>query len=75
MGISLPGIRDEAAFIKKAKEKGVDLASANVYPSGWKKNYEEKFGGPFFRLTFPSLKPGDVEKGIERIAATYNEMK
>jgi 2-aminoadipate transaminase len=75
MGIWLPGIRDEVAFIKKAKEKGVDLASANVYPSGWKKNYEEKFGGPFFRLTFPSLKPGDIEKGIERIAATYKELK
>jgi 2-aminoadipate transaminase len=75
MGIWLPGIGDEAGFIKKAREKGVDLASANVYPLGWKKNYEEKFGGPFFRLTFPSLKPGDIEKGIERIAATYQELK
>jgi 2-aminoadipate transaminase len=75
MGIWLPGIRDEVAFIKRAKEKGVDLASANVYPSGWKKNYEEKIGGPFFRLTFPSLKPGEIEKGIERIAETYRELK
>jgi 2-aminoadipate transaminase len=75
MGIRLPGIRDEVAFIKKAKEKGVDLASANVYPPGWKKTYEEKFGGPFFRLTFPALKPNDIEKGIERIAETYRELK
>ena len=75
MGIWLPGIRDEVAFIKRAKEKGVDLASANVYPSGWKKNYEDKIGGPFFRLTFPALKPSDIEKGIERIAETYRELK
>ena len=75
MGIRLPGIGDEGAFIKRAKEKGVDLASANVYPPGWKKNYEEKFGGPFFRLTFPALKPGEIEKGIERIAETYRELK
>jgi len=75
MGIWLPGIHDEVAFIKTAKGKGVDIASANVYPSGWKKNYEEKFGGPFFRLTFPSLKPGEIEKGIERIAETYEELR
>jgi 2-aminoadipate transaminase len=75
MGIWLPGIHDEVAFIKTAKGKGVDIASANVYPSGWKKNYEEKFGGPFFRLTFPSLKPGEIEKGIERIAETYRELR
>jgi len=75
MGIWLPGIHDEVAFIKTAKGKGVDIASANVYPSGWKKNYEEKFGGPFFRLTFPSLKPGEIEMGIERIAETYVEMR
>jgi 2-aminoadipate transaminase len=75
MGIWLTGIHDEVAFIKTAKGKGVDIASANVYPSEWKKNYEEKFGGPFFRLTFPSLKPGEIEKGIERIAETYRELK
>jgi 2-aminoadipate transaminase len=75
MGIWLPGIRDEAAFIQKAKEKGVDLASANVYPSEWKKNYEGKFGGPFFRLTYPSLKPKAIEAGIERIAETYRELR
>jgi 2-aminoadipate transaminase len=75
VGIWLPGIRDEAAFIKAAKERGVLVAPANVYPPGWKRNYENKFGGPFFRLTFPSLKPEDIEKGIERIGEVFREQR
>jgi 2-aminoadipate transaminase len=75
VGIWLPGIRDEAAFVKVAKERGVLVAPANVYPSGWKSHYENKFGGPFFRLTFPSLKPEDIEKGIERIGEAFREQR
>ncbi len=75
MGIWLPGIRNEAAFVKAAKEKGVHIAPADVYPPGWKQIYEERFGGPFFRLTFPSLKPEDIEQGIERIGNAYRELK
>jgi 2-aminoadipate transaminase len=74
-GIWLPGIRDEAAFVKTAKERGALIAPANVYPSGWKSHYENEFGGPFFRLTFPSLKPEDIEKGIERIGEAYREQR
>jgi 2-aminoadipate transaminase len=74
-GIWLPGIRDGEAFVNAAKAKGVHIASANVYPSGWKKICEERRRGPFFRLTFPSVKPEDIEKGIERIAAAYKEAK
>ena len=73
MGVWLPGIRDEASFVNDAKAKGVNIASANVYPAGWKKICEEKKEGPFFRLTFPSVNPGDIEKGIERMAAAYRE--
>jgi 2-aminoadipate transaminase len=75
VGIWLTGIRDQAAFVEVAKEKGVLLAPANVYPPGWKRHYENKFGGPFFRLTFPSLKPEDIEKGIERIGETFREQR
>ena len=75
MGVWLPGVRDEAAFVNAAKAKGVNIASANVYPAGWKKICEQKKQGPFFRLTFPSVKPEDIEKGIEGIAAAYREKR
>jgi 2-aminoadipate transaminase len=75
VGLWLPGVRDEAAFVNAAKTKGVNIASASVFPAGWKKICEEKQQGPFFRLTFPSLNPGDIEKGIERIAAAYEEKR
>jgi 2-aminoadipate transaminase len=74
-GIWLPGLRDEAAFVRVAKEKGVLIAPANVFPSGWKDRYEKMFGGPFFRLTFPSLKPEDIERGIARIGEAYREQR
>jgi 2-aminoadipate transaminase len=74
-GIWLTGLRDEDAFVRVAKEKGVLIAPANVFPTGWKAHYEKKFGGPFFRLTFPSLKPEDIEKGIERIGEAYREQR
>jgi 2-aminoadipate transaminase len=73
MGVWLSGLGDGEAFVNATKAKGVHIASANVYPAGWKKICEEKQQGPFFRLTFPSVKPGDIEKGIERIAAAYKE--
>jgi len=31
--------------------------------------------GPFFRLTFPSLKPQEIEEGIEGIGKTYKAMR
>jgi len=74
-GIWLSGIRDEAAFIDAAKAKGVNIAPAAVFAPGWKERYWEKEGGPFFRLTFPSVKPEDITEGIARLGETYKEMK
>jgi len=74
-GIWLPGIGDEDGFVEAAKAKGVNIAAANVYCPGWKKILQEKHRGSFFRLTFPSLKPEDIERGIETIAAVYKEMR
>lgn len=75
MGVWLPGVRDEVTFVNAAKAKGAKIASANVYPPGWKEICEEKQQGPFFRLTFPSVQPGDIEKGIEGNAAAYREKR
>jgi 2-aminoadipate transaminase len=75
MGVWLPGIGDEEAFVKAAKAKGINIATANVYCPGWKKVLQEKHKGPFFRLTFPSIKPEDIEQGIERLSAAYKEMR
>jgi 2-aminoadipate transaminase len=74
-GIWLPGIGDEEGFVKAAKAKGVNIAAANVYCPGWKKILQERHRGSFFRLTFPSVKPEDIELGIERIASAYKEMR
>jgi len=75
MGIWLPGIGDEDGFVEAVKAKGVNIAAANVYCPGWKKILQEKHRGTFFRLTFPSLKPEDIERGIEIIAAAYKKMR
>jgi 2-aminoadipate transaminase len=74
-GIWLPGIRDRAAFKDAARAKGVNIAPAAVFVPGWETRCREKKGGPFFRLTFPSVKPGDIEEGIARLGETYREMK
>jgi 2-aminoadipate transaminase len=75
MGIWLPGIGDEAGFVAAAKAKGVNIASANLYCPGWKKVLLEKHKGSFFRLTFPSIKPEEIERGIERISSAYKEIR
>jgi len=75
MGVWLPGIGDEEGFVKAAKVKGVNIATANVYCPGWKKVLRERNKGSFFRLTFPSIKSEDIEQGIERISAAYKEMR
>jgi 2-aminoadipate transaminase len=75
MGIWLPGIGDEEGFVKAAKANGVNIASTNLYSPGWKKVLQEKHRGPFYRLTFPSIKSEDIELGIERIASAYKEMR
>jgi 2-aminoadipate transaminase len=75
MGLWLPGIGDEEGFVKAAKVKGVNIATANVYCPGWKKVLQERNKGSFFRLTFPSIKSEDIEQGIERISAAYKEMR
>jgi 2-aminoadipate transaminase len=75
MGIWLPGIGNEEGFVKVAKTKGVNIATANVYCPGWKRVLQEKHRGPFYRLTFPSIKSEDIEQGIERIAAAYKEIR
>jgi 2-aminoadipate transaminase len=75
MGVWLPGIGDEEGFVKAAKAKGVNIATANVFCPGWKKVLQERHKGPFFRLTFPSVKSEEIEQGIERIGAAYKEMR
>jgi 2-aminoadipate transaminase len=75
MGVWLPGIGDEDGFVSAVKAKGVNIATANVFSPGWKKTLQEKFKGPFYRLTFPSVKQEDIEKGIEGIGAAYKEMR
>jgi 2-aminoadipate transaminase len=74
-GIWLSGIQDETAFIAAAKTKGVSIAPANVFPPGWAQHYRDKQQGPFFRLTFPALKPESIVKGIELLGETYREIK
>jgi len=74
-GIWLPGIQDETAFIEAAKARGVNIAPANVFAPGWAQHYRDRNGGPFFRLTFPALKPESIGKGIELLAETYGAMK
>lgn len=74
-GVWLPGIFDEEGFVTAAKAKGVNIAVANVFCPGWKKILQEQHGGSFFRLTFPAIQSGDIEQGIERIAAAYREMR
>jgi DNA-binding transcriptional MocR family regulator len=74
-GIWLPGIQDEEGFVKAAKAKGVNIATANVFVPGWKKPLMERHGGPFYRLTFPSLQAEEIGQGIARIAEAYREMR
>jgi 2-aminoadipate transaminase len=73
-GLWLAGIQDEAAFIEAAQKKGVTLAPAAVFAPGWKTHYWEKEGGPFFRLTFPSVSSENIAEGVARIGETYGEM-
>lgn len=75
MGLWLPGIVDEGGFVSAVKDKGVNIATANVFAPGWKKPLLDRHKGPLFRLTFPSVKPGDIEKGIEGIGKAYQEMR
>ena len=74
-GIWLAGIQDEGAFIEAAKVKGVTIAPAAVFAPGWKTHYWKREGGPFFRLTFPSVTPENIAEGVARLGATYGEMK
>jgi 2-aminoadipate transaminase len=74
-GLWLPGIEDETAFIGAVKAKGINIATANVFCPGWKKTFMERVKGPLFRLTFPAVKPEDIEKGIEGIGAVYRQMR
>jgi DNA-binding transcriptional MocR family regulator len=65
-GVWLPGIGDEEGLVKAAKTKGVNIATANVCCPRWKKVLQEKHKGSFFRLTFPSIKPEEIEQGISK---------
>jgi len=74
-GIWLPEIGNEEEFVKAAKANGVNLATAKVFCPGWKTALQKAHRGPFFRLTFPSLQPREIEEGIERIGKTYKAMR
>ena len=74
-GLWLPGIGNEEDFVKAAKANAVNIATANVFCPGWKTALREKQQGSFFRLTFPSVSPEEIEQGIERIGKTYKEKR
>lgn len=74
-GLWLPGIGNEEDFVKAAKANAVNIAAANVFCPGWKTGLRKKHQGAFFRLTFPSVSPEDIEQGIERIGKTYRERR
>jgi 2-aminoadipate transaminase len=70
-GIWLPGISDEQQFITLAKEHGVNISEAHVFAPGWKEHYFEKYGGHFFRLTFPVLSVDEIQTGVARLGEAY----
>lgn len=74
VGIALPGISDETAFVEALKEKDVVLAPPNVYAPGYKEVYRSQTNSAFFRLTFPFFTPEENERGIAAIGKTYEEM-
>lgn len=74
-GFWMTGIKDEQAFIKKAKENGVNISEASVFAPGFREHYQKEYDGPFFRLTFPSVDLADITEGVKRLSKTYNEMK
>ncbi len=74
-GLWLPGIGNEEDFVKAAKANAVNISTANVFCPGWKTSLREKQQGSFFRLTFPSVSPVEIEQGIERIGKTYRERR
>ena len=74
LGLSLPGVLDEAGYIARAGEKGVVLSEPTAFTPGWKEKYYAKTGGIFFRLTFPAFTPEENDAGIARIAEAYKEM-
>ena len=73
-GIWLPGITDEQAFIDAADAKGINLASSEVFASGWKEHYFKKYGGHFYRLTFPAIHADAIEEGIGRLGEVYSQL-
>ncbi len=73
LGIRLPGVTDDREFVERAKRRGVLLASASVFAPGWKEDDLKRYGGVFFRLTFPAHPPEETEEGIARIADAYRE--
>jgi DNA-binding transcriptional MocR family regulator len=75
VGLWLPGIADEQPFIEAMDRKGVLMAPAQVFAPGWKEKYYTDHQGVFFRLTFPAQSPEANEKGIQRIAEAYQEMR
>lgn len=74
LGLSLPGVLDEAGYIQRVGEKGVTLSAPTAFTPGWKEKYYEKTGGIFFRLTFPAFTPEENDWGVAKIAETYKEM-
>jgi 2-aminoadipate transaminase len=74
-GLWLAGIQDEEAFVEAAKVKEVAIAPASVFAPGWKTHYWKKQGGPFFRLTFPSVSSENIAEGVARLGETYVQMK
>ena len=73
-GIWLPGIKDEQAFIDAADAKGINLASSKVFVPEWKAHYFKKYGGHFYRLTFPAIRAEAIEEGIGRLGEVYSQL-
>lgn len=74
-GIWLAGIDDETGFISAVEANGCKIASANVFAPGFAEKCRSEKNGPFFRLTFPALKPEAIQEGVEIIARIYAEQR
>lgn len=70
-GLWLKGVNDEEAFVATAKEKGVIISSAQVFPTGWKERLYKENDGIFLRLTFPALSEEANDLGVARLAEAY----
>lgn len=66
---------EEDAFIGKAKDNGVNVASSKVFAPSMAEKYAQEKNGPFIRLTFPAVDPESITEGVKRLKKTYDQLK